>query len=772
MRLTQLPSGRNETTESDSSSPSATLARHGESTGRAEQDDDREASTEQREAVVAVGRPTVSVDDVGTLGVGHRLDRRRHHRGVPRRRRDHRRLGRGADLGTLSGEVDGLHAVVLVADGDPGSLEVDRLAESQWLRREGHRTARLELTLVVVLEVRVTVTQERRVDREISGVGERDADDRGLAVHLGVGDLDLGRTDWWLWSAARAVVRVDLHRVRRELGRVALVRRCGVGQDVAVDARCHRGSTGRRDDRLTDDVVVEGAVVESGDALRGGPGSGVLLDRRRSDLVLDLEVVGLGAPALEVEARAHLHLVLATLVGRVGELGQLHRAEGAVGDGDLLDLGQRGVAGRVRDADEDLGQVVGELAPVDVDVGLGLVLGVAVDDVAVLVSRLDRSGEVRAGFSGRRDAERLVTGDGDDALLDDTGGVSGDARRRLHGDEVPPVGDSLALRRGHRCHGLAVLTDLGVLDEIAVLVVERQPETRLGTRDGHEGAVVDHGRVVRVAHRWERVVAGLDLVGRHVTGLGLGLDDRGAQDIRPRGRVVDVGRRGDRAALGDSLALAGLVAVDPLGCDDLVIRLVAGAHLDLIGGHGSGLRLGRDDRVACHPLPLGRVPRVRGHRLGAGLRDLAGLTVLVPIGPVAIDDLVGRLVGLDTIGVADRVVADVLPRGVGDHHRLLGRVDVDGDGTTGATIGGAGLDAVAVDQLALGRGDGDGLSAIIDVNLARVELGTDLLGGGGGGGDRGHGWSGHEAHEKRCEHCDDRRRARKRNPERPLVSRH
>ncbi len=71
-------------------------------------------------------------------------------------------------------------------------------------------------------------------------------------------------------------------------------------------------------------------------------------------------------------------------------------------------------------------------------------------------------------------------------------------------------------------------------------------------------------------------------------------------------------------------------------------------------------------------------------------------------------------------------MADVLPRGVGDLHRLPGRVDVDGHGTTGTTIGGAGLDAVAVDQLALGRGDGDGLSAILDVDLARVEPGTDV----------------------------------------------
>ena len=73
----------------------------------------------------------------------------------------------------------------------------------------------------------------------------------------------------------------------------------------------------------------------------------------------------------------------------------------------------------------------------------------------------------------------------------------------------------------------------------------------------------------------------------------------------------------------------------------------------------------------------------------------------------------------------EAVVADVLPAGVADRHRLRRRVDLDVHRPV-TVVRGTGLDAVAVDQLALGSGDHDLGLAAGDVDLAGVESLADL----------------------------------------------
>ena len=163
--------------------------------------------------------------------------------------------------------------------------------------------------------------------------------------------------------------------------------------------------------------------------------------RRRSDLDLHLEVVGLGALTLEVRARAEPHLVLATVVRGVLERRKLRRREHAVTNDDGTRVGEHGCTTRVGDPVVVLAvrQVRALLVgtTLEVDVSLGLI-DVAVDRLVGSVGREDRSGERLADRRRRRGRALFVRR----------------RTRRVRPAHLGPVGPDTG-------HPLAVLHDVG-----------------------------------------------------------------------------------------------------------------------------------------------------------------------------------------------------------------------------------------------------------------------------------------------------------------------
>ena len=245
-------------------------------------------------------------------------------------------------------------------------------------------------------------------------------------------------------------------------------------------------------------------------------------------------------------------------------------------------------------------------------------------------------------------------------------------------------------------------------------------------------------------------------------GTGTGLDGLRALACDPLALVGVPDVRGDDlgAGLGDGLALAGLVTVLPLRVGHLVVRLGAGAVLDLVGGHRSGLGLGGVDGGACDPLALVGVPDVRGDDLGAGLGDGLALAGLVTVLPLRVGHLVVRLGRL--LAGRGRALVDLGPPllevgvvpGLDDDLVRVGHVlvaDVDGLGVRRA-------EARVDDRLAVDD-DLDGVDALgVVLRQAQVERLAVLL----EVRHVGRGRGGRESTDAEAEEQRDQRRERER----------